>query len=320
VYSLVSAPVLGFDLTRLDGGVAVAEVLLRALAMTIDDLEVVALAGGEDWHRIDLWQDVDNAARARRDQAARAGTAGRADAAVDEFDLKGALAVLERTPLGTVDGLLHCLRHDVFDWTWRRHPAGLVQLKSAARSAGVLCDAAVAAYLSEVLPDETRRRLAAPWLTTARHVPERPVELGPQGPAVRAFVDQVRGLGADDVRRLLAVNVQGRAIQGRAVQGRAIQGRAIQGLAGIADWASAVHSATWAVFVTGRVRAAAAAQLLLVQAIDAARIPVPDRAGGCWNLLSGAVQALAVRDVLDESTLYRLTDPVATALAPIAAD
>jgi hypothetical protein len=300
VYSLVSAPVLGFDLTRLDGGAAVADVFLRALALTIDDLEVVALAGVEDWDRIALWQDVENAARARRDQAARAGTAGRVDATVDEFDLSGALAVLERTPLGTVDGLLHCLRHDVFDWTWRRHPAGLVQLKSAARSAGVLCDAAVAAYLRDLLPDETRRRLAAPWVSTARQVPEREPELGPQGTPVRALLERVRSLSADDVRRLASVNDQGRA--------------------GIADWAGAVHSASWAVFVTGRVRAAAAAQLLLVQAVDSARIPVPERAGGCWNLLSGAAQALAVRDVLDGPTLYRLLDPVVTALGPIAAE
>ena len=31
MYSLVSAPVLGFDLTRLGGGSATAEVMLRAL-------------------------------------------------------------------------------------------------------------------------------------------------------------------------------------------------------------------------------------------------------------------------------------------------
>jgi len=310
VYSLVSAPVLGFDLTRLDGGAAAADVLLRALTLTIDDLELVAGVAGDDWDRVALWQDVETAARVRRDQAARAGMAGRPAApsapaegqvlTPDGVDLAGALAVLERTPLGTVDRLLHCVRHDVLDWTWRRHPAGLVQLKPAARAGAVLCDAVVAAYLRELLPDATRRRLAAAWLTARRQLPERPVDLGPQAGAVQALVERVRCLSAADVARLANVTDQGRA--------------------GIADWAHAVHSASWAVFVAGRVRAAAAAQLMLVQAVDSAGIRVADRASGCWNLLSGAAQALAVRDVLDGPTLYRLLDPVVTAVGPIAGD
>ena len=42
MYSLVSAPVLGFDLTRLGGGSATAEVLLRALRLAVGDLPVLA--------------------------------------------------------------------------------------------------------------------------------------------------------------------------------------------------------------------------------------------------------------------------------------
>ncbi len=41
-YSLVSAPVLGFDLTRLPGGSATAEVLVRALCLQHEDLVVLA--------------------------------------------------------------------------------------------------------------------------------------------------------------------------------------------------------------------------------------------------------------------------------------
>jgi hypothetical protein len=85
----------------------------------------------------------------------------------------------------------------------------------------------------------------------------------------------------------------------------------------MADWSTAVHSASWAAFLTGRVRAGAVAQLMLVQAVDRAGMPVAERANGCWNLLSGAVQALLVRDLLDGPTLYRLLDPVVTALGPI---
>jgi hypothetical protein len=83
------------------------------------------------------------------------------------------------------------------------------------------------------------------------------------------------------------------------------------------EWSAAVHSASWSVFVAGRIRAGAAAQLMLVQAVERAGIPVAERAGGAWNLLSGAVQALLVRDVLDGPTLFRLLDPVVTALGPI---
>ena len=65
-------------------------------------------------------------------------------------------------------------------------------------------------------------------------------------------------------------------------------------------WSGAVHSASWAAYLSDRVRTAAAAQLLLVQALDNGVVPVAERAGGVWNLLSGAVQALVVRDLLDK--------------------
>ncbi len=298
MYSLVSAPVLGFDLTRLDGGAAVADVLLRALTLTADDLTPVAATALDDWDRIALWQDVETAARNRREQAAAATATGADSAVVEVGDLAGALAVLERTPIGTVDGLLHCVRHDVLDWTWRRHPAGLSQVKPADRTAAVLCDAAVAAYLREVLPAETRRRLAAAWVSAVRHLPERQPDLGPQATAVTALIDRVRNLTRAEARKLAGISEQSRPT--------------------IADWSSAVHSASWSVFVAGRVRVAAAAQLMLVAAVDCAGIPVTERAAGVWNLLSGAVQALTVRDVLDGPTLYRLLDPVVTALGPIA--
>src|SRR5258705_13936269 len=42
MYSLVSGPVLGFDLTRRSGGSATAEVLVRALCLQADDLPILA--------------------------------------------------------------------------------------------------------------------------------------------------------------------------------------------------------------------------------------------------------------------------------------
>jgi hypothetical protein len=80
------------------------------------------------------------------------------------------------------------------------------------------------------------------------------------------------------------------------------------------EWAPAVHSASWAVYLADRIRAAAAAQLLLVQAVEDANIPVALRAAGVWNLLSGATQALVARDMLDDATAERLVGPYTNAL------
>ncbi|WP_203929760.1 hypothetical protein [Virgisporangium ochraceum] len=323
----MSAPVLGFDLTRLDGGAAAADVLLRALTVTADDLPAIAAAQPDEWSRVGHWLDVDSAARTRRRVSATATSATSASGpaspglrsaeseatgatregdasqgprparAEASADLAATLAALERAPIGTVDGLTHLVRHDIFDWTWRRHPGGLSQIKPADKAAAVVCDAAAAAYLWEMLPDATRRELTAPWLTAISGLPQRAVDLGPQATAVDALVERVAGMSPQLVRKLGAASGKARPA--------------------LADWAQAVHSASWSVFVAGRVRASAAAQLMLVQAVENAGVPVADRASGVWNLLSGAVQALVVRDVLDGPTLYRLLDPVVSVLGPV---
>jgi hypothetical protein len=45
-------------------------------------------------------------------------------------------------------------------------------------------------------------------------------------------------------------------------------------------------------------------------------VPVADRAAGAWSLLSGAVQALVVRDLLDTDTTHRLLSAYLLALGP----
>src|SRR3954469_18000358 len=108
MYSLVSAPVLGFDLARLQGGSAVADVLLRGLALTPEDLVILAEAKScDDWERLQLWQDVEVAAQQRRATRQVPDTAEMA-ALAELGELAAALTVLERAPLGSVDGLLHC--------------------------------------------------------------------------------------------------------------------------------------------------------------------------------------------------------------------
>ncbi|WP_432978836.1 hypothetical protein [Dactylosporangium sp. CA-233914] len=220
--------------------------------------------------------------------------------------------MIERAPLGTLDGLLHCLRYDVLDWTWGKRPAQQSTMPAphartprqrqspvASKATGVLSDAAAAAYLRELLSDESRRRLSAPWTSALRNLAEREHDLGPQAADVHRLLSRVGTLTSSDMRSLNKVTDSARP--------------------GLSDWAPAVHSASWAVFLSGRVRSGAAAQLMLVQALDRSGVPVADRAGGVWNLLSGAVQALMVRDLLDSATARRLLDPYFTALGPLAA-
>jgi hypothetical protein len=294
MYSLVSAPVLGFDLTRLDGGSATAEVLLRALVLTSDDLPALAGQLPDAEQRAGLWLDVQSAAT-RLPSVRNLGEFG---------ETARVLGVVERAPIGTVDSLLRLIRHDVLAWTWTGTGAAARQSETAASATALLCDAAVAAYLRDLLPVLTRRRLGAGWVAATRRLPAAPpIDLGPHHLAVSALLDRLRTLRPEDARRLVRAAADTR----RAADD-------IRRAAG--GWSGAVHSASWAAYLSDRIRTAAAAQLLLVQALDNGVVPVADRAGGAWNLLSGAIQALVVRDLLDTTTAHRLLAPVIAVLGP----
>src|SRR2546430_5498830 len=287
MYSLVSAPVLGFDLTRLPGGAATAEVLLRALLLTAADLPILAERLPDEDVRGPLWLAVESAGRqvpTLRGLAA-------------QDDPVRAMALVQRAPIGTLDALLHCVRHDVLAWTWRTRELTAQQDETAERATGVLCDAVVSAYLRDHLPAPVRRSLAAGWVAAVRQLPGNPpIDLGPHHYAVTALLDRVRTLSSADVARMVRASDDSR----RAPSG----------------WATAVHSASWAGYLSGRIRTAAAAQLLLVQAVDTGAVPLADRAGGVWNLLSGAVQALVVPGLLDTATAHPLLAPAPAALGP----
>jgi hypothetical protein len=286
MYSLVSAPVLGFDLTRLGGGSATAEVLLRALRLSVGDLPVLAERLPDEGVRGPLWVEVESAARRMPSLKGL-----KAD------DSASALALVERAPIGSVDSLLTCLRYDVMAWTWHGKGRDATQSEAAASATALLCDAAVASYLRELLDDTSRRMLGAGWVSALRKLPAgQPIDLGPHHYAVSALLDRLRSIRANDLARLTQSAEDARRNAG--------------------GWSPAVHSASWAAYLSDRVRTAAAAQMLLVQAIDTAAIPLADRAGGVWNMLSGAVQALVVRDLLDTATAHRLLAPVVAALGP----
>jgi hypothetical protein len=71
-----------------------------------------------------------------------------------------------------------------------------------------------------------------------------------------------------------------------------------------------MHAATWAAYLADRVRPAAAAQLLAVRAVSQLEVPTAATAGGAWNLVSGAVQAAVVSDLLDAGSRDRLLTPL----------
>ena len=286
MYSLVSAPVLGFDLTRLAGGSATAEVVLRGLRLQGDDLPILAERLPDEGVRGPLWVEVESAARRMPSLKG-----------VSKEDPASSLALVERAPIGSVDALLTCLRYDVMSWTWTGTGRDARQTETAASATALLCDAAVASYLREVLDEDTRRRLGAGWVAAMRKLPVgAPIDLGPHHYTVSALLDRLRSLRSTDMNRLASSAEDARRNAG--------------------GWSPAVHSASWAAYLSERVRTAAAAQMLLVQAVDTADIPLADRAGGVWNMLSGAVQALVVRDLLDTSTAHRLLAPVVAALGP----
>jgi len=286
MYSLVSAPVLGFDLTRLSGGSATAEVVLRGLRLQTSDLQVLAERLPDEGVRGPLWVEVESAARRMPSLKG-----------MSKDDPAGSLALVERAPIGSVDALLTCLRYDVMSWTWQGTGREAQQSETAAAATALLCDAAVASYLREVLDQDSRRRLGAGWVSAMRRLPVgAPIDLGPHHYVVSALLDRLRSLRSKDLNRLAVSAEDARRNAG--------------------GWSPAVHSASWAAYLSDRVRTAAAAQMLLVQAVDTADIPLADRAGGVWNMLSGAVQALVVRDLLDTSTAHRLLAPVVAALGP----
>jgi hypothetical protein len=286
MYSLVSAPVLGFDLTRLGGGSATAEVLLRALRLTVGDLSVLAERLPDEGVRGPLWVEVETAARRLPSLKG-----------VKSDDLPSTLALVERAPIGSVDALLTCLRYDVMAWTWHGKGRDAQQSEEAASATALLCDAAVSSYLREVLDEQTRRMLGAGWVSALRKLPTgAPIDLGPHHYAISSLLERLRSISTKDLNRLSQSADDARRNAG--------------------GWSPAVHSASWAAYLSDRVRTAAAAQMLLVQAIDTANIPLADRAGGIWNMLSGAVQALVVRDLLDTATAHRLLAPVVAALGP----
>ncbi|SEP29119.1 hypothetical protein [Trujillonella endophytica] len=284
-YSLVSAATLGFDLVRLPLGRQVADVLLTGLTADAATLEGIASAhpsaGREREERAVL------AVRARRARELAAAVPHLRSAGSD----RAAVLVeqLERGMIGDAAAVERVLRDDVLG---PEHPA-VADLDEdvVAAAADVLGDAVIGSFASDVLPPLVRRQLTGPLaLATATGlVPPAEPDLGPAGVEVRAFLAAVGD--QDDPAR---------ARWRRAVDEGRFERR---------PWATAMHEASWAAHVSGRLRVLAAAQLLAVQAFADGGFDGRDGAQGVWNAVAGVVQGLTMGDLLDSSALSVLLAP-----------
>ena len=287
MHSLVNAPVLGFDLARATHGARLAAVLRRCLALDPADLEILAAGHDVDAARADAWREVSLATTTSTPGVGRLLTAtghvlagGAGSAALD---------VLSTSPLGSLDTLLWCVRHDVLDWTWKRSGQVAVQADLGRAATAVVCDAVAAAALAGSISESASRRLTGPWLEAVTYLPASADDVGPCSENVGALLAAASVLDEGALNRLLAAAAPDPGVRGR--------------------WAEAMHAASWGVYLAGRVRPAATAQLLLVEAVHAAGAPPQALALGAWRVLSGAVQAAVVQDVLDDITaLWLLGD------------
>lgn len=293
MYSLVSAPVLGFDLVRRPGGSDTAGVLAIALDLRAADLPGLAASLAPDHHRAGAWATV---TRADMRTGGLREVAERTREATGPGATLAALRGLETTALGTLEDLLRFVRHDVFEWAWEKGPGLAVQDDATARAVSAVCDAVAATATAPNLSTSERTVLLSAWRASAasRALPH---DLGPGTARVHLLLDRVRRMSAAEHVALRSASEGYRK--------------------GTSSWAMAVHNASWAAHLSDRTRVAAQAQMLTVIAAQAAGLSTRDSAAGSWNLLSGAVHALVVGDLLADEDLDALTMPVSRVFGPL---
>lgn len=288
-YSLVNASALAFDLVRLPGGPNVAEVVVRAIDADESVLQELANAHPGPC-RTACWDAAVRAAAERPPMRAALELAAEAidlAAAGDERGSQELVTRLGAAPLGDLQALDRFVRREVLDWTWETAGDVALQRLRDRFAADVLVDAATSAYCSQLLGDDERRHLAAPYLSASQGVAG--ADPGFAGDAVAAVLHEMTTWDESD---------------------RAEWRSAVDLLrTGQGAWTSAMHDAGWAAHLAGRTRTAARVQLLAVTAFRSAGFSASDAAHGSWNALSGVLQALVVIDLLGD-------DEVATLLAP----
>jgi hypothetical protein len=287
-YSLVSAATLGFDLVRLPGGRAAADVLLTGL--TAGPGELAALAVGARTRGADRGERALLAVRARRARELAAAVPQLRSVAPDPGSRTAVLvAQLERGTIGTAAAVERVLREDVLG---PEHAAAAKVGPEVREQAGeVLADAVVGEWAAGVLPPLVHRELVQPFAAVVPDAATRgaDADLGPATPELYSLLATFAGLEARGRDRWRTAVDDGRPEQ--------------------RPWATAMHEAAWAAHVSGRTRTLATAQLLAVRAFTAGGFDARDGASGSWNALAGVVQGLTMGDLLDSSALGVLMAP-----------
>ncbi len=277
MYTLVSASVLALDLTRHPGGAVVADVLDRALALEPEALRP------EPPVLVDLERP---AARGRLlAVAAAAPHLGEALKAVSRSlgtpDGSAAARVLSAALVGRLTDLVALVEHELGQ---RALPGPVVD---------AVVDRVVAAWTSADAAAGTGdvERLSAPFTEVAGELPALPPQQG-------------------DADRLLAL-LEAVARSG-AAQWAALDAAHEAGRSGL-QWSELVHVASRAAAESGRVLDVARWQLSGVRAAHSA-VRLPGTSCGAALSLVGAVQALAVADLLPGPVVDPLLAPVRVAL------
>lgn len=324
-YTLTSAATLGYDLVRLPGGRQAAAVLVSALRS--GPAEWALLAAHHPLRTSDPSVDpllfAEEAARAR-DLAAQGPrlqhTAPAADAvASGEHQRLAALAEqLRCSMVGSAAAFERLVRSEALDPAAEPSPVDLDDDDSdlggsaldRALAADVLADAALAAYAARELPRALRRHLSEAYeRSVAGSVPGTfdlaPDPRTPWGPALTELLHGLRTTDADGRARWRAAVDASRAASQAASQAAS---RGVDA-APVRSWSEAMHDACWAAHTSGRTAAAAAAQMLAVQAFLDGGFGVDDGATGVWNAVAGCVQGVLVADLLGSEALAQLVQP-----------
>ena len=274
MYTLVSASVLALDLTRHPSGAQVADVLDRALA-----LDTAAPPRVLDLER----------AAARTRLLAVAATAPRLAEALEAVsrslgtpDGSGAAQVLSAALVGRLPDLVALLERELGQE--RGLPQGVVDAAvDGVVAAWASADDAAGAVDVEVL--------STPFAEVAGELPAAP----PQSGAVRELMVLLETVARADAAQWASLDTA--------------HGLGHSGL----QWSELVHAASRAAVVSGRTVDVARWQLSAVRAAHSA-VRLPGTSTGAAMSLVGAVQALAVVDVLPSDVVEPLLAPARLAL------
>jgi hypothetical protein len=288
--SLVSAPVLGYDLVRHPHGDAIASVLLRALASGPADLE--AFAAAQECLDPDRLSEAREQLRSANTETMFSVTAELASHR-DGSSLADIITELRERMIVDLDALDGLIRDDILAWcVLGDGPAGATRdavTPQVARAAGdAFVDAVTALWALGPSPAGSRRLLAAAFLEASHALPWRDPDIGPNGEPVRLLLRRLADISPTDRARLRAAT-------------------SVLRPSSTVEWATAMHDASWAALTTGRIRAGAAAQFFAVRSFFFGGFDALDGVEGIWNVVSGGIHARVVADVLPDVYFDSLT-------------